>query len=158
MKPEPTKPKKFTGYHAAAIIVSFFGVVIAVNLLMASFAVLTFGGTIVDNSYVASQKYNEWLDEARKQAAHGWTVSEVARQGDKAAMTVLGADGKALQGADIIATAEHPVGQADPVELRFVQDSAETYVSREALPEGRWKLRITITHGGNEMALAQGVL
>ena len=158
MKPEPATPKKFTGYHAAAIIVSFFGVVIAVNLLMASFAVSTFGGTVVDNSYVASQKYNEWLDEARKQAAHGWNVSKVVRHDDKIAMTIRGADEKPLQGAEITVTAAHPVGRADPVELRFLQDTTGTYVSQNALPEGRWKLRIMITHGGNELALAQDIL
>lgn len=158
MKPESAKPRKFTGYHATAIIVSFFGVVIAVNLLMASFAVTTFGGTVVDNSYVASQKYNEWLEKAREQAAHGWDVTKIVRHDGKVAMTVLGADETVLQGAEITATASHPVGRTDPVELSFRQDSTGTYVSSDTLPEGRWKLRILITHGGKEMALARDVL
>ncbi|MBF6602789.1 MAG: FixH family protein [Sphingorhabdus sp.] len=157
MKPQPAQPKKFTGYHATAIIVSFFGVVVAVNLLMASFAVSTFGGTVVDNSYVASQKYNKWLDKAREQAAHGWTVAKIARHDGKVAMTVLGADEAALQGAEITATALHPVGRTEPVELRFVPDSAGAYISSDTLPEGRWKLRILITHGDKEMALARDI-
>jgi nitrogen fixation protein FixH len=53
--------KPFTGYHMAAILIGFFGIVIAVNIYMAKVAVGTFGGTVVDNSYVASQNYNEWL-------------------------------------------------------------------------------------------------
>jgi nitrogen fixation protein FixH len=68
-----TKP--FSGRHAAAILIAFFGVVIAVNVTMAMFATRTFGGTVVDNSYVASQKYNGWLAEARRQKQLGWTAS-----------------------------------------------------------------------------------
>jgi hypothetical protein len=58
-------PRPFTGRHMAMIMIAFFGVVIAVNVLMARFAVSTFGGVVVENSYVASQHFNRWLDEAR---------------------------------------------------------------------------------------------
>ena len=37
--------RQFTGRHMAAILVAFFGVVIVVNLIMARFAVGTFGST-----------------------------------------------------------------------------------------------------------------
>jgi nitrogen fixation protein FixH len=40
----------FTGRHMTAILVGFFGVVIAVNLLMARFATSTFGGIVVENT------------------------------------------------------------------------------------------------------------
>ncbi|WP_108810928.1 FixH family protein [Sphingorhabdus sp. Alg231-15] len=158
MKPESENPKRFTGYHATAMIVTFFAVVVSVNMVMARFAVSTFGGTVVDNSYVASQKYNLWLEEARKQQAYGWKTSRLIRVQDKLTMTVLSANDSALEDAEITAIAEHPVGRADPVLLHFVENGAGTYVSRDELPEGRWKLRITINHRGNKMALAQEVL
>ncbi|MEP2103360.1 MAG: FixH family protein [Parasphingorhabdus sp.] len=158
MKMEIIKPKKFTGYHATAMIVAFFAVVVSVNMVMARFAVSTFGGTVVDNSYVASQKYNKWLAEARKQQAHGWTASQIIRVQDRVAVMVRQADESALKNAEITAVAEHPVGRSDPIILSFVENDAGTYVSRNALPEGRWKLRIAISHGGNKMALAQEVL
>lgn len=157
MTHKSARPKKFTGYHAAAMIVAFFAVVVAVNMVMARFAVSTFSGTLVDNSYVASQNYNKWLEEARKQQAHGWTASRVTRLEDKVAMTVRVADNSALQDAEITAIAEHPVGRTDPITLHFVQDPTGTYISGDILPEGRWKLRITIMHRGNKMALAQEV-
>ena len=65
-------PRPFTGRHMAMIMIAFFGVVIAVNVLMARFAVSTFGGVVVENSYVASQHFNRWLDEARVEGALGW--------------------------------------------------------------------------------------
>ena len=67
--------KAFTGRHAAMILVAFFGTVIGVNMVMASFALSTFGGTVVDNSYVASQHYNEWLARADAQDRLGWDKS-----------------------------------------------------------------------------------
>ena len=42
--------KAFTGRHMAAIMVAFFGVIIAVNFTMARFATATFGGRVVENS------------------------------------------------------------------------------------------------------------
>lgn len=158
MTPESGRPKKFTGYHAAATIVAFFAVIFIVNMVMARFAISTFSGTLVDNSYVASQKYNKWLGEARKQKAHGWKTSSVKRLQDKVAVTVLKADDTALEDAEITAIAEHPVGRTDPIILRFAENGAGAYVSQDVLPQGRWKLRITITHRGNKMALAQEVI
>ena len=64
--------KPFTGKHMAAIFVAGFAIVIAVNLLMASIAVGSFHGTVVDNSYVASQNYNGWLKQAAASRALGW--------------------------------------------------------------------------------------
>ena len=66
--------KRFTGWHFTVIISAFFGVVIAVNLTMAVFATRTFGGVVVENSYVASQKYNDWLQAARRQQKLAWSI------------------------------------------------------------------------------------
>ncbi|MFZ4382234.1 MAG: FixH family protein, partial [Sandarakinorhabdus sp.] len=69
-----TQARPFTGRSFAIIIVGFFGVVVAVNITMARLASGTFGGTVVDNSYVASQKYNGWLAQARAQDRLGWAT------------------------------------------------------------------------------------
>jgi nitrogen fixation protein FixH len=55
----------------AAIMVAFFAVVIAVNVYMARLASSTFTGVVVENSYVASQHFNRWLDEARAEERLG---------------------------------------------------------------------------------------
>ncbi|MFD2579774.1 FixH family protein [Novosphingobium colocasiae] len=62
---------RFTGRHMATILVLGFGVVIGINFLMAHYAVSTFGGVVVENSYVASQDFNRWLDEAAKEKGAG---------------------------------------------------------------------------------------
>ncbi len=53
-----TSQPRFTGYHMAAIMVSFFGVVIAVNFTMAWYATSSWSGLVVENTYVASQQFN----------------------------------------------------------------------------------------------------
>ncbi|NJR13875.1 MAG: hypothetical protein HC779_06455, partial [Phyllobacteriaceae bacterium] len=60
------------GYHMLAIFVAFFGVIVAVNLTMARFAVTHWTGLVVKNSYVASQNYNGWLRQAAASKALGW--------------------------------------------------------------------------------------
>lgn len=157
MSGQDSVTKKFTGYHAAAMIVAFFAVVVGVNLFMARSALSTFSGTIVDNSYVASQKYNDWLEQARKQQAHGWTISPALRQEDRASLTVSSADGTPLPGAKITALAEHPVGRTDPFEIDFFQSAAGDYRSVQPLPAGRWKLKIIISRGDQDMRVVRDI-
>jgi nitrogen fixation protein FixH len=70
-----SKPKEFTGGHMLALMAAFFGVIIGVNLALATFARSSWTGTVVDNSYVASQHFNEQAAQGRAQAALGWTGS-----------------------------------------------------------------------------------
>jgi nitrogen fixation protein FixH len=66
-----TREKEFTGRHMLIIMLSAFGVIIAVNLTMAFNAVGTFPGLEVKNSYVASQNFDH--DRAAQEAL-GWTT------------------------------------------------------------------------------------
>jgi nitrogen fixation protein FixH len=59
------QPTEFTGKHMLATMVAFFGVIITVNLIMARFAVTTWSGLVVPNTYVASQQFNAKAAEAR---------------------------------------------------------------------------------------------
>ena len=131
----------FTGRHAAAIFVGFFGVVIAVNFTMARLASSTFGGVVVENSYVASQKYNGWLEAAREQERLGWTAQVARRADGRLAVTMAGTGDLPLT---LEATARHPLGRQPDQALSFAADGAGGFVSREALPAGRWRLRLAV--------------
>jgi nitrogen fixation protein FixH len=148
--------KRFNGWHMTAILVCFFGVVVAVNFTMASFAMRSFGGTVVDNSYVASQSFNDWLEAARQQNDLQW-VEIVERSGDHVAITVDTADGP-LPEAVIAAIATHPVGQTDEVELTFSETSDGVYHSNETLAPGRWLVRVEIVRGDDRKRLLVDIL
>lgn len=140
--------KKITGFHVTLMFVAFFGVIMAVNFYMASLALGSFSGTVVDNSYVASQKYNEWLEESRQEAAHGWTVSDPKRASDKLQLSVVNAQGNPLSDAKVTTIAYHPVGRTEAINLTFTKNSDGQFTSNETLPSGRWKLKISITERG----------
>ena len=140
---------RFTGRMFAAIIVGFFGVVVAVNITMARLASSTFGGTVVDNSYVASQEFNGWLAQARAQDRLGW-ATPVTLDAARRVVIVVPGIGFAARG-----TAHHPLGRAADVPLAFVADGAGRLVSTTPLPAGRWQVRLQIRSGRDVKRLAE---
>ena len=143
---------RFTGWHMTAILGAFFGVVVSVNLTMATFATRTFGGKVVENSYVASQKFNDWLAEARAQDALGWT-HEAALGADRRVTLAVAAAGKPLAGATVTGFARHPVGLEADVPLRFVSAGTGRWESDAPLPGGRWYAHLTVRNGADEARL-----
>lgn len=145
---------RFTGWHMLALMVAFFGVVIAVNLFMARVAIGTFGGTVVDNSYVASQKFNTWLEQAREQDKLGWKVA-MTLDGARRAEVRVAVQGEPLTGIAATAVAEHPLGRAPDVALAFVDTGDGVLRATTPLPDGRWLVRLTLTRDGKTVRRAQ---
>ena len=141
--------KAFTGRHAAMILIAFFGTVIGVNMVMASFALSTFGGTVVDNSYVASQHYNEWLARADAQDRLGWDRS-VTVDADRHVRLIVRKDGAPVDGLRVVATLRHPLGRAPARAMRFAPAADGTLRSLDALPAGRWQLDLSVHRGADE--------
>lgn len=149
--------RRFTGRHMAVVICTFFGVVIAVNLLMATLATRTFGGTVVDNSYVASQKFNGWLAEARAQQALGWQ-EEVRLDDSRRAEVTMSMGGRPLDGSAIAGSARHPLGREAEIPLVFTAAAPGVFVSDRPLPVGRWYLHLVVTRGPDKADLFVEVL
>ena len=141
--------RKFTGWHMATAMIAFFGVVIAVNTIMAMQASRTFGGTVVDNSYVASQRFNGWLAEARAQRRLDWTVDATLQPGRIVVVTARAPRGP-MRDAAVTVLATHPLGRLPQQGLTFRQDGAGRFVATRALPAGRWLLRIEVRDHGHE--------
>jgi nitrogen fixation protein FixH len=145
--------RHFTGRHMTAILVFGFGVVVAVNLLMATLAVGSFGGAVVENSYVASQKFNTWLEQAREENALGWTAS-VARGGNGHLQV---ATSGAPEGTQATVELRHPLGREQSIALTLRSDGKGGFSSADPLPEGRWLVRLTLSHGADQMRLERPV-
>ena len=136
----------FTGRRMAAIMVLFFGTVIAVNFTMAYYASSTFGGIVVENSYVASQQFNRWLDEAAAEKAMGWNADAVRLNDGRISVIVHGPGPEGV----LTGTARHPLGTLADRPLNFVRDAQGRFVSREVLPAGRWTLRLELLDHGRK--------
>ncbi len=146
--------RTFTGRHIAIILVAFFGVVIAVNVTMAWLASSTFGGLVVKNSYVASQKFNGWLEQAREQKALGWSL-DIARDADRHVVVTLAARGAPMTDAQLSGFARHPLGRAPEQPLQFQALGDGRYRSAQPLPQGRWIVHArAAAHGGQLDQLA----
>lgn len=153
---DQTTVKAFTGRHMTIILVAFFGVVIAVNFTMARLASSTFGGTVVDNSYVASQQYNEWLARAAAQDRLGWDT-EVTVDSSRHVLLAVRKEGVPLGDVHAVATVHHPLGRTPPVSLRFERATGGTLRSVETLAVGRWRLDLIVRHGAAEARYREDV-
>jgi nitrogen fixation protein FixH len=136
----------FTGRHMAAILVAFFAIVVTVNVLMARLAIGTFGGEVVDNSYVASQHFNRWLDEAKAERALRWQALTRRRTDDRLTVTLAGLPAAATA---VTAVARHPLGRQPDRNLLFARAGGTSFVSTTSLPPGRWRLRLEVRSGGS---------
>ncbi|KIC45324.1 MAG: FixH family protein [Ruegeria sp.] len=129
--------RQFTGKHALAIFVAAFGVIIAVNLLLAYKAVQTFPGLEVKNSYVASQEFNERLKE---QQALGWDI-QAELSGGLLILHITDQTGAPVQVSELQAV----VGRATHVKEDFSPDftfDGIAYAAPASLGEGNWNIRL----------------
>ena len=75
MSRSPVSPKPLTGRMVLFMLLSFFGVVIGVNMIMMRLAVQTLPGTEVDSAYSASLAYEKEIAAAHDQNARNWKVN-----------------------------------------------------------------------------------
>lgn len=136
----------FTGRHMLAIMFVFFGVIIAVNVTMATFANTSWTGFVVENSYVASQQFNTKMAETRAQAALGWKSALSLNEG-RASFSLRDRDGNdiALQG--VVLTFKHPVGAREDVRIVLKREGENTYRAEEPVGDGTWLVEIEADSG-----------
>lgn len=134
---------EFTGRHMASIMALGFGIVIAVNATMASLAIGGFHGVVVDNSYVASQQFNGWLEEAEQARALGWQVTpERASDGH-----VLLRTKSVPEGTRFVASLRRPLGEKAFADLTFAPAGDGLWRSEQPVEPGRWLIRLSADAG-----------
>ncbi len=129
--------RRFTGKHALALFVGAFGVIIAVNLVLAYSAVKTFPGLVVKNSYVASQDFNERLSEQR---ALGWSVS-ADLTGGLVILKFTDELGAPVEVADLQVVIGRATHVRDDFTPEFTFDGV-AYVAKAELGKGNWNIRL----------------
>jgi len=136
---DPKPAFRLRGGHVLSIFVGAFGIIIAVNLTMAWFAVSTFPGVEVQNSYVASQGFNTRLADQR---ALGWQTRVEVAEGELR-LFVSDPDG-AADVARLSATLGRATHNRDDVtpEFRRIPGGFATPVTLEP---GNWNLRLVAT-------------
>lgn len=140
MNDRSAQGRQFTGKHMLAIMVAFFGVIIAVNVTMATLARTSWSGLVVQNSYVAGQEFNRKAEEGREQAALGWTPALSIGDGVlRFALSDAGGEPVRLTGGT--ASLRRPVGDADDVSVALVA-TGEGLEAVLGVEDGAWIVEI----------------
>ena len=130
--------RELTGRHVLVITVSAFAVIIGVNLVLAWKAVSTFPGLEVQNSYVASQGFNE---RKAAQEALGWTLDPVYADG-RLTLAFLDRNGLAVKVQDLTVLVGRTTETTDDIWPAFTLTDG-IYVADVALARGKWMVKIT---------------
>jgi nitrogen fixation protein FixH len=129
-----------------AVVFLFFGVIIAVNVVLAVAASGTFPGLVVRNSYVASQGYNQLLTSARVQTEAGWRLELEAADG-LLNVRLANRDGRVEHYLVVTALAGRPSSSREDRTIEF-SDGADGYRAAEALSPGLWEIDVEARRGG----------
>lgn len=133
------------GWHVLAGFVGAFGIIITVNLVMATQAIRTFPGLEVKNSYVASQQFN---DRLHAQQALGWTIYADWTDG-MVHLSITDPAGP-VRVRDLHAIVGRATQIADDIEPVFAFNGT-TYEAPLDLGPGNWNVRMTaIAEDGTE--------
>jgi nitrogen fixation protein FixH len=133
--------KPFTGRHMLLLVVGFFGVVVAVNVMMAFAASTTWTGLVVPNSYVASQEFQSKADAARAQRDLGWHAT-LSLGGGRIVLSVLDLKGTPAVLGDVLVQVSRPVGGRDDQVLDLERGGDGSYAAPLLLAKGVWDVRV----------------
>lgn len=130
-------PRQFTGRRMLAVMIGFFGVVIAVNVALAVLASTSWSGLVVENSYVASQHFNEDLAQAHRQQALGWR-STMSYAGGGLHFDLTDRDGVPLPGMTVEATLRRPTHEGEDRHVVLTSSTGGGYGVALDLQKGAW--------------------
>lgn len=137
MSEDNGKGFRMTGRKVLIISVSSFAVILAANLTLAFNAVSTFPGLEVDNSFVASQNFNQELAE---QLALGWDVKASHEEGilTLAITDSEGAPVRVTHMDAVLGAATHVRDDQEP-EFVFIDGAYRAPVD---IGPGNWNIRL----------------
>ncbi|MER8810538.1 FixH family protein [Mesorhizobium australicum] len=149
MKATTPKSREFTGRHMLATILAFFGVVIAVNLTMATLANTSWTGLVVENTYVASQQFNKKAEAARAQAALGWTGQLTIAWGE-VRYSLTDAAGKPVPLHGVKVLFRHPAYEKEDGSIKLALASGQEFAALHTPKDGVWIVEVDADAGLKE--------
>lgn len=135
---------EITGRQVLIFTVGAFGIIIAVNLVMAWKAISTFPGLEAKNTFVASQEFDARRDA---QEALGWTVA-AAHDGGRMILSFSDASGLPVQVDGLAVLIGRPTSARDDVTPAFTYVDGR-YEAEVPLQKGQWMVRLeAVSKGG----------
>lgn len=151
-----TRKGEFTGWHMLAIMLAFFGVIIAVNVLNAVMAYKSWTGAVVESTYTASQEFNTHAAEGRAQAALGWT-SDLTIEDRVVTYRLKDAQGNPVEALAANAYFRHPAYDSADHEAVLERQADGSFSAAVDLPDGAWIIEIATKAPGFEHPYREAV-
>lgn len=129
--------KPLTGRHVFAIFILAFGIIISVNIFMAYSAIKTFPGVEVENSYIASQTFDQRKFD---QIGLGW-VTHASYENGQLEFSIRDQDGNAVHAGIVDAVIGRPTTDRNDERVEFVIQHG-VYTASIPLDAGMWMLKI----------------
>lgn len=150
-KPEPSF--NVTGRLVLTCLVAFFLSIAAVNAVMITVAVKTFGGIETENAYKAGLAFNRAIADASAQEARHWHVDIVRKPWRDGEFTVTLRDGKggAMSGLALVATLVHPTDRRRDHDLQVVSLGGGVFHLETPAEPGQWDLVTVLRDGDMEL-------
>jgi len=152
--------RPLTGRKVLAMLITFFGVVIGVNVTMAKLAIKTLPGTEVDSAYTASLGYEKEILAARDQSARNWKVdAHIERLAGGAALLQVEArdrDGRPVTGLKFQGRFERPTDKRADLAIALAEVGIGIYRGRlDAVAPGQWDLVLEGDNASGRMFLSK---
>jgi nitrogen fixation protein FixH len=153
-------PKQLTGGKVLFLLLAFFGVVIAVNGIMAKLAIQTLPGTEVDSAYGASLAYETEITAAHDQNARNWKVDAHIQRGPNggATLEVEARDnsGLPMSGLNFQGRFERPADRRADQAVALAEVASGVYRgSAHLIGPGQWDLVLEGVAAGQRIFLSK---
>ena len=152
--------RPITGRFVFIAVVSFFAVVISVNVVMMRLAIATLPGTEVDSAYSAGLAYQKEIQAAQAQNDRNWKVdAHIERASDGTARVALEAkapDGKPLAGLSVFGRLERPTDRRADQAFDISESGGGSYAGiARSVAAGQWDLVIEADRDGRRLFLSR---
>ena len=137
-------PRIITGRTVLLCLISFFGVILAMNVVMVRVALSSFSGVETESAYKAGLSFKNDVAAAHAQNARHWSIDAAVERGETTRVTITARDAQArpLESLKPDVRLSHPTDKRRDVLLEFIELSPGRFQSLTPLPEGRWDLVI----------------
>ena len=153
-------PRPLTGRMVLFSLLTFFGVVIGVNVIMMRLAIQTLPGTDVDSAYSASLAYESEIAAAHDQNQRNWKVdARVERSRDGGATLQVEArdnTGKPISGLKFTGRFERPTDRRADQPVTLAEAESGVYRGSSSLiAPGQWDLVLEGDAAGQRLFLSK---
>ena len=147
----PVETSPLTGRGVLLWICGFFCAIFAANFALTYFALHTMPGGVLENSWDASQNWNQRLAAARAQTQRGWSAQASLRaegEGARVNFAPLDREGVFVPGLLVEAVLEHPSDRRADRRVALLQSGGGYEGLIEDAPSGEWTLQIKASLDG----------